>query len=107
VLLIAVCLAALTGGCVVTALRPASTLPEEQLLESSSACTDEYRKTTLKTLVEKPVLGMMADDDHDSIFEASDVTQVGDFLYVVCDSSWRLTLCIRLAGTGEPYLQVS
>jgi len=51
-----------------------------------------YSKTTLKTVVERTVSGMLeyTKSSAESKFEASDVIRVGDKFFVVCDSSWSI-----------------
>lgn len=50
----------------------------------------DYSKTTLKTAIENTVVGLLGSLQGEKKFEASDVIQVGDHFYVVCDNSWAI-----------------
>jgi hypothetical protein len=51
-----------------------------------------FSKKTLKRIADRTIYGLLRYDATagESKFEASDVVRVGDYFYVVCDSSWSI-----------------
>jgi hypothetical protein len=49
-----------------------------------------YSKSTLKTIADRTVTGLLEFSAHEPKFEASDVIRVGERFLVVCDSSWDI-----------------
>jgi hypothetical protein len=50
-----------------------------------------YSKTTLKTAFDMPFAALFEDTRGQKKFEASDVIQVGDYMYAICDNSWAIS----------------
>ena len=59
-----------------------------------------YSKRTLKTAYDMPFAALFEDTRGQKKFEASDVIQVGDYIYSICDNSWAIS---RFHKTLTPF----